>query len=151
MRQVICWAKGAVHHAIMRANLGCTYHVFGRDHAGVDNFYKLYDAHTLLKQIKDRLTIKPVFMKENWFCPICDEVTRSGLCDHAVTAQNFSGTLIRSMLIDEVQPTKRVMRPEVFKVVQTANEAYGFGSPFVTDGYQANRKVCSNSGNHGKR
>ncbi|MHB8397048.1 MAG: sulfate adenylyltransferase [Thermoplasmataceae archaeon] len=131
--------REAVHHAIMRTNLGCTHHMFGRDHAGVGDFYKPYDAHSLLKQVRDRLKIKPVFMMENWFCPICSEVTSSGLCDHAATAQNFSGTLLRSMLIDGVQPTRQVMRPEVFRTVQAASDTYGFGSPFVTDSYLANR------------
>jgi len=131
--------KEAVHHAIVRTNIGCTHHMFGRDHAGVGNFYKPYDAHYLLKEVKDRLRIRPIFMKENYYCTVCGEVTNGELDNHADKAQSFSGTLIRSILIDGVKPTRGLMRPEVFDRVMEASEKYGMGSPFVTEEYLRSR------------
>ncbi|MEM3206141.1 MAG: sulfate adenylyltransferase [Thermoplasmatales archaeon] len=131
--------KEAIHHAIVRTNIGCTHHMFGRDHAGVGNFYKPYDAHYLLKQVKDRLRIKPIFMMENYYCTVCGEVTNAALDGHEDKSQSFSGTLIRSILIDGVKPTRGLMRPEVFDKVMEASEKYGSGSPFVSEEYLKKR------------
>ncbi|WP_067967479.1 sulfate adenylyltransferase [Mycolicibacter icosiumassiliensis] len=131
--------REAIFHAILRTNLGCTHHMFGRDHAGVGNFYDPYDAQKLLKQYREKLSIKPVFLRENWYCTECLEVTNSALCGHDSKAQSFSGSLIRSILTDEVKPTQRVMRREVFDIVMEAAGKYGMGSPFVTDEYLKDR------------
>ncbi len=132
--------REAIFHAILRTNLGCTHHMFGRDHAGVGDFYDPYDAQNLLKQYRTELGIKPVFLRENWYCPECLEVTNSALCGHDSKAQSFSGSLIRSILTDEVKPTQKVMRHEVFEVVMDCAAKYGEGSPFVTEEYLKDRR-----------
>jgi len=107
--------KEAIFHAILRENMGCTHHMFGRDHAGVGTYYDPYDAHRIFDQIPEgSLNIKPVRILAWWYCPICGEVTYSGLCGHSQERQNFSGTMIRSMVQDKVKPTKLIFRPEVF-------------------------------------
>ena len=131
--------REAIFHAILRTNLGCTHHMFGRDHAGVGDFYDPYDAQNLLKQYRTELGIKPVFLRENWYCPECLEVTNSALCGHTSKAQSFSGSLIRSILTDAVEPTQKVMRHEVFDVVMDCAAKYGQGSPFVTTDYLRDR------------
>jgi len=40
--------------------------MFGRDHAGVGDFYGPYDAQNLLTKYRDKLSLKPVFLRENW-------------------------------------------------------------------------------------
>ncbi|WP_067970344.1 sulfate adenylyltransferase [Mycolicibacter icosiumassiliensis] len=132
--------REAIFHAILRANLGCTHHMFGRDHAGVGDFYKPYDAQDLLGRYREKLAIKPVFLRENWYCPECVEVTNSSLCGHDSVAQSFSGSLIRSVLTDEVKPTRMVMRPEVYDVTMKGAAEYGEGSPFVTEKYLQDRQ-----------
>jgi sulfate adenylyltransferase len=132
--------REAIFHAILRANLGCTHHMFGRDHAGVGDFYQPYDAQNLLTRYRDKLSIKPVFLKENWYCPKCQDVANSALCGHDAQSQSFSGSLIRSILTDEVKPTQQVMRHEVFDVVMAAAQQHGKGSPFVTEGYLKDRR-----------
>ncbi|MGV0051081.1 sulfate adenylyltransferase [Mycobacterium colombiense] len=131
--------REAIFHAILRTNLGCTHHMFGRDHAGVGDFYHPYDSQNILKQYRSELGIKPVFLRENWYCPVCQEVTNSALCGHDDQSQSFSGSLIRSILTDEVKPTQQVMRHEVFEVVMDSAAKYGQGSPFVTEEYLKDR------------
>jgi len=43
------------------------------------------------------------------------------------------------MLTDKVKPTKLIFRPEVYDLVMACAEKYGFGSPFCTDQYLAQR------------
>ena len=66
---------------------------------------------------KNSVKIIPVRIVEWWYCPICGEVTYSGLCGHIDKKQPFSGTMIRSIIQDKVKPTKLIMRPEVFDMV----------------------------------
>ena len=133
--------KEALLHAIIRSNLGCTHHMFGRDHAGVGSYYDPYDAHRIFDQIPDAsLNIKPVRILEWWYCPVCGEVTYSGLCGHTKERKPFSGSMIRSMIQDKVKPTKLIMRPEVFNSVMENADKYGFGSPFCTEEYLNRRQ-----------
>jgi len=133
--------KEAIFHAILRENLGCTHHMFGRDHAGVGSYYDPYDAHRIFDQIPEgSLSIKPVRVLEWWYCPICGEVTYSGLCGHSQERQGFSGTMIRSMVQDKVKPTKLIFRPEVFDVLNECADKYGFGSPFCSEEYLSERQ-----------
>lgn len=131
--------REAIFHAIVRTNLGCTHHMFGRDHAGVGDYYGPYEAQNVLEQFLDKLSIKPVFLRENWYCPECAAVTNSALCGHDSKAHNFSGSLIRSILTDAVKPTRMVMRPEVFDVVMESAARHGQGSPFVDENYLKQR------------
>jgi sulfate adenylyltransferase len=133
--------REAVFHAILRTNLGCTHHMFGRDHAGVGSFYDPYDAHRIFDRFDgDMLNIEPVRVLEWWYCPVCGEVTYSGLCGHASAKQSFSGTLIRSMLSDRVKPTRLIFRPEVYDLVMECADRYGLGSPFCTEEYLERRR-----------
>jgi len=128
--------KEAILHAIIRENLGCSHHMFGRDHAGVGSYYGSYDAHRIFDRIPEgALNIKPVRVLEWWYCPLCGEVTYSGLCGHAEQKQSFSGTMIRSIVHDKVKPTRLIFRPEVFDTVMQCAQKYGFGSPFCSEQY----------------
>lgn len=131
--------KEAIFHAILRTNLGLTHHMFGRDHAGVGTYYGPYDAHILLESVKKDLNITPVYSMNWLYCPHCGEVTSEGLCNHKKEWQKFSGTVIRSIILDGVKPPRLIFLPEVFDLVMECAEKYGFGSPFVTDEYLKNR------------
>lgn len=131
--------REAVFHAALRTNLGLTHHMFGRDHAGVGTYYGPYDAHHLLMSVQKDLQITPTFSMNWLFCPHCGEVTNEGICNHKDEWQKYSGTLIRSIIIDGVKPPRLIMRPEVFDVVMECAEKYGNGSPFVTKEYLEKR------------
>jgi len=55
--------------------------------------------------------------------------------------QRFSGTLIRSMLTDKVKPTRLIFRSEVYDKVMECADNFGFGTPFCTEKYLANRQT----------
>ena len=132
--------REAVFHAALRANLGISHHMFGRDHAGVGTYYDPYDAHRIFDKFSEKdLNIKPVRVLEWWYCPECAEVTYMGLCDHKDKIQNFSGTLIRSIIQDGVKPPRLIFRPEVFDLILECAEKYGKGDAFVTDEYLKHR------------
>ena len=136
--------REAVFHAALRANLGLTHHMYGRDHAGVGTYYGPYDAHHMLEELKDDLSITPVYSMNWLYCPHCGEITSEGLCNHRDEWQKFSGTVIRSIVQDGVKPPKLIFRPEVFDLVMECAEKYGFGSPFVTDEYLEKRTPVFN-------
>ncbi|MFC2016997.1 sulfate adenylyltransferase [Chloroflexota bacterium] len=133
--------KEAIFHAILRENLGCTHHMFGRDHAGVGGYYDPYDVHRIFDQIPEgSLNIKPVRILEWWYCPTCGEVTYSGFCGHSKEKQDFSGTMIRSMVQDKVKPNRLLFRPEVYDEMMECAGKYGLGSPFCTEEYLNKRQ-----------
>ena len=130
--------REAVFHALVRKNLGCTHHMFGRDHAGVGSYYDTYAAHRIFDDLPD-LGIKSVLTLEWWYCPVCGSVAYEGLCDHREQKQDLAGTLIRRIIQGGEQPAPTTLRAEVLEVVRECADKYGFGSPFVEDNYLANR------------
>ena len=130
--------REAVFHALVRKNLGCTHHMFGRDHAGVGSHYGRYAAHEIFDTLPD-LGIKSVLTLEWWYCPVCESVAYEGICGHPEQKQDLAGTLIRSIISGGAGPAATTLRPQVLEVVQTCAEKYGMGSPFVTSEYLENR------------
>jgi sulfate adenylyltransferase len=130
--------REAVFHALVRKNMGCTHHMFGRDHAGVGNYYGTYAAHEIFDQLPD-LGIKSVLTLEWWYCPVCESVAYEGLCGHREHKQDLSGTFIRSIIQGGTEPASVSLRGEVLEVVRECADTYGFGSPFVTEAYLENR------------
>ena len=130
--------KEAVFHALVRKNLGCTHHMFGRDHAGVGSYYDTYAAHDIFDELPD-LGIKSVLTLEWWYCPVCAGVAYEGLCDHRDEKQELSGTFIRRIIQGGTEPAPLTLRAEVLEVVRECADKYGFGSPFVTEDYHQKR------------
>ncbi|MEM2911469.1 MAG: sulfate adenylyltransferase [Candidatus Bathyarchaeia archaeon] len=119
--------KEAIHHAIIRKNFGCTHFIVGRDHAGVENYYKPYDAWDIFKEFPD-LGIMPIFIKELFYCRRCSGVANDKVCPHSEEHKvRFSGTKIREMMIKGVKPPPELMRPEVVDVLLK------FENPFVEE------------------
>jgi len=131
--------REAVFHAALRTNLGCSHHMYGRDHAGVGSYYGPYDAHHMLAKVRDGLSITPTYSMNWLYCPHCGEITSEGICDHKKEWQKFSGTVVRSIIIDGVKPPRLIYRPEVFDVIMETADKYGFGSAFVTEDYLKRR------------
>ncbi len=117
--------REAIHHAIMRKNFGCTHFIVGRDHAGVGNYYKPYDAHDIFSEFPD-LGIVPIFFRSFSRCTKCDSVVNDKICPHDQKYHiNFSGKKIRELLRDGKIPPEDMMRKEVAETILK------FEKPFV--------------------
>ena len=143
----------AVLHAIIRQNLGCTHHMFGRDHAAVGDYYHEYAAWELWSkgipglgfpepphETDYGVKIIPVLVREILYCPKCGElVSTFNWCNHKDQWQRFSGSFIRSLIIEGVEPPPLIMRPEVYEVVMKWWKE--LGTPFVNEKYLKTRKI----------
>ena len=130
--------REAVFHALVRKNLGCTHHMFGRDHAGVGDYYGRYAAHEIFGELPD-LGITSVLTLEWWYCPACGGVAYEGICGHPDTKQDLAGRLIRSIIDGGAEPAPQTLRAETLALVRECAHDYGFGSPFVTEQYLEQR------------
>jgi sulfate adenylyltransferase len=117
--------REAVFHAIVRKNFGCSHIVIGRDHAGVGNYYKPYEAQEIFREFPD-LGMTPLFFREFYFCRTCRNVVNERICPHPETNHvKFSGTQLRELLLRGERPPAEYMRPEVVAVIRT------WENPFV--------------------
>jgi len=105
--------REAIFHAIIRRNLGCTHFIIGRDHAGVGDYYKKYEAHELAKKFtKEELGIELLLLKEPYYCEVCEQIVSENCCGHD-DIHRISGTKIRNMLKNGEIPPTIYMRQEV--------------------------------------
>jgi sulfate adenylyltransferase len=109
--------REAVFHAIVRRNYGCTKFVVGRDHAGVGDYYGLYDAHALIRRFEGELGIEVLCLNGPYHCRKCDGIVTDRTCPHRDTApdcvQDISGTDMRAILVGGDKPNPHLMRPEI--------------------------------------
>ncbi len=107
--------REAVFHAIVRRNYGCTHFIVGRDHAGVGDWYGLYDAHELTRQFDGELGIEIMRLKGPYHCEKCDGIATENTCAHGGTdfVEQISGTYMRRILGSGNHPDPHLMRQEV--------------------------------------
>lgn len=114
--------REAVFHAIIRKNYGCTHFIIGRDHAGVGDFYKKYEAHEIFKHFPD-LGITPLLLCGPYYCKKCHEIVNEKICPHHEKwHQHISGTTIRERLRLKKDIPEYLLRPEVVKTVIDFNQ-----------------------------
>ena len=116
--------REAIFHAIMRKNFGCTHFIVGRDHAGVGEYYKPYEAQDLFQEFPD-LGIIPLFFKSFFYCKKCGGVVNEKTCPHPEEMhESFSGTRIREILHHGKKPPKEIMRPEIANIILKEDEPF---------------------------
>ncbi|MEA1924515.1 MAG: sulfate adenylyltransferase, partial [Candidatus Altiarchaeota archaeon] len=116
--------REAIFHAIMRKNFGCTHFIVGRDHAGVGDYYGLYEAQDLFQEFPD-LGIIPLFFKSFFYCRKCAGVVNEKTCPHPLEMhESFSGTRIREILHQGKKPLKEIMRPEIAEIILTEEKPF---------------------------
>jgi len=139
-------ALESILHAIIRQNMGCTHHIFGRNHACDGSYmhenatYKLW-THGLPSiglneppHIADKgVKIKPILMDEFWYCPVCQSVVYGDFCNHGKYKIEISGSKIRQLINNGMNPPISIIRPEVYNVI--IKWSIIFDSPFVNTKY----------------
>ena len=72
--------REAVHHSILRKNLGFDQFLVGRDHAGAENAYHPDAAFKIVKKLSKNLGIKVLAYKGSYFCKTCNKVVEKDAC-----------------------------------------------------------------------
>lgn len=115
--------REAVFHALVRRNYGCTHFIVGRDHAGVGNYYGLYDAHQLAERFADEMDIEILRLHGPYHCALCGSIVTDKTCPHeqshpdAVT--HISGTDMRAILSGGREPQPHLMRPQIVEALHS--------------------------------
>lgn len=114
--------REAVFHSIVRRNYGCTHFIVGRDHAGVGDYYGLYEAHRLTERFDGELGIEIIRLRGPYYCEICASIVTEKTCPHedsqpdAVT--HISGTDMRAILTGGHDPQPHLMRPQIVEALR---------------------------------
>lgn len=135
MRMRYAGPREAVMHALIRRNFGCTHFIVGRDHAGVGNFYKPYEAQAIFDRFtEDELGIKILKFEEVVFCKNCKRHVFINQCVHKDKIL-FSGTLIRNKLKNRKKIPSYILREEIRQLL--ANSI----NPLIDDMYKKKEKT----------
>jgi len=119
--------REAIHHAIVRKNFGATHIIIGRDHAGVGDYYKPYEAWELFREFPD-IGITPLFIHEAFYCMKCKGMVTEKTCPHESKYRlKISGTKLRELIRSRQHPPEYFMRSEV------ASTILKYNNPFVED------------------
>ncbi|NPA94028.1 MAG: sulfate adenylyltransferase [Thermodesulfobacteria bacterium] len=113
--------KEALLHGVFRQNFGCSHLIIGRDHAGVGDFYGLFEAQEIYDKLWDgALELQPLKIDWTFWCHKCGGMASLKTCPHDKEDRVVvSGTKFRRLMsegkIDEVPP--EFSRPEVLKIL----------------------------------
>jgi ATP sulfurylase len=103
-----CGPREAVFTAICRKNMGCSHFIVGRDHTGVDGFYKDYDIRELFDKLSD-LGVIPLFYENIGYDP-----AKQIYCSTESTdTKSISGSEIREALRQNKELPEWFMRENV--------------------------------------
>jgi sulfate adenylyltransferase len=112
-------------HATFRQNYGVNNMLIGRDHAGVGDFYGLFEAQTIFDRLpktgdtgKD-LQCKPMKIDWTFYCYKCDGMASLRTCNHTKDDRVIlSGTKLRKALSEGAPVADHFGRDEVLVVLR---------------------------------
>ena len=112
--------REALLHAIFRQNMGATHLIVGRDHAGVGDYYGPFDAQEIFARIPPGALEIDIFAADHtaYSRKLGRVVMMREAPDH--TPEDYillSGTKMREMLQEGIQPPPELTRPEVAAIL----------------------------------
>jgi sulfate adenylyltransferase len=118
--------REALLHATFRQNYGVSHMIIGRDHAGVGDFYGLFEAQEIFDQIPyatfeeacevpgKALLCKPMKIDWTFYCFKCDGMASLRTCPHGKEDRVIlSGTKLRKALSEGAEVPDHFGRDEV--------------------------------------
>ena len=117
--------REALLHATFRQNYGCSKMIIGRDHAGVGDFYGMFEAQTIFDKIPSpqesgkALICAPLKIDWTFYCYKCDGMASLRTCPHAKEDRVLlSGTMLRKMLSEGGELPDHFGRDEVVAILR---------------------------------
>ncbi|MEW6670364.1 MAG: sulfate adenylyltransferase [Thermodesulfobacteriota bacterium] len=117
--------REALLHATFRQNYGCSRMIIGRDHAGVGDFYGMFEAQTIFDKIpqpKEKgkaLLCTPLKIDWTFYCFKCDGMASLRTCPHGKEDRVLlSGTMLRKMLSEGGEVPDHFGRDEVLVILR---------------------------------
>jgi len=112
-------------HATFRQNYGCSRMIIGRDHAGVGDFYGMFEAQTIFDKIPQpeepgkALLCKPLKIDWTFYCYKCDGMASLKTCPHGKEDRVLlSGTMLRKLLSEGGELPDHFGRDEVIEILR---------------------------------
>ncbi len=112
-------------HATFRQNYGCSRMIIGRDHAGVGDFYGMFEAQTIFDKIPcpegegKALLCTPLKIDWTFYCHKCDGMASLKTCPHAKEERVLlSGTMLRKLLSEGGELPDHFGRDEVVEILR---------------------------------
>ncbi|MGM0417759.1 MAG: sulfate adenylyltransferase [Thermodesulfobacteriota bacterium] len=117
--------REALLHATFRQNYGVNQMLIGRDHAGVGDFYGLFEAQEIFERIpypeEDGKALKCEPLKIDWtfYCEECDGMASLRTCPHSKESRVIlSGTMLRKGLSEGTPIPDHFGRKEVLDILR---------------------------------
>jgi sulfate adenylyltransferase len=117
--------REALLHATFRQNYGCSRMIIGRDHAGVGDFYGMFEAQTIFDKIPKptepgkALVCSPLKIDWTFYCNKCDGMASLRTCPHGKEDRVLlSGTMLRKLLSEGGTMPDHFGRDEVLDVLR---------------------------------
>ena len=116
-------------HATFRQNFGVSRMIIGRDHAGVGDFYGMFEAQTIFDKIPyteeacpdpgKALLCKPLKIDWTFYCHKCDGMASLRTCPHGKEDRVLlSGTMLRKLLSEGGEIPDHFGRDEVLAILR---------------------------------
>jgi sulfate adenylyltransferase len=117
--------REALLHATFRQNYGITKMIIGRDHAGVGDFYTLFEAQEIFDRIPcpadpgKALQCAPLKIDWTFYCHKCDGMASLRTCPHTKDDRVIlSGTKLRKALSEGKEVVDHFGREEVLVILR---------------------------------
>ncbi len=112
-------------HAAFRQNYGVSRMIIGRDHAGVGDFYGMFEAQTIFDKIPTpaeegkALLCTPLKIDWTFYCKKCDGMASLRTCPHDKSERVLlSGTMLRKGLSEGTELPDHFGREEVLDILR---------------------------------